>query len=98
MDGVGLLYALMRASGDSVVVEVVDTGKGIPENIQARIFEPFFTTKPHGSGTGLGLDITYRVVVYRHGGHIRVSSKPGKRHLRLNCRCSRRKKPTFSRR
>ncbi|HXE14162.1 MAG TPA: ATP-binding protein [Bryobacteraceae bacterium] len=77
MDGQGLLTIRTRSGADSVIVEIIDTGKGIPENIQNRIFEPFFTTKPQGSGTGLGLDITYRVVVYRHGGHIRLRSAPG---------------------
>ena len=77
MDGCGTLTIRTRPAEQSVVVEVNDTGKGIPETIQSRVFEPFFTTKPQGKGTGLGLDITYRVVVYRHGGHIRVRSKPG---------------------
>jgi signal transduction histidine kinase len=77
MDGCGTLTIRTRPGRESVVIEVNDTGKGIPETIQTRIFEPFFTTKPQGQGTGLGLDITYRVVVYRHGGLIRVRSKPG---------------------
>jgi signal transduction histidine kinase len=77
MDGVGTLILRTRSTPGAVTVEVIDTGKGIPEDIKRRIFEPFFTTKPQGVGTGLGLDITYRVVVFRHGGHIRVRSKPG---------------------
>jgi signal transduction histidine kinase len=60
-----------------VRVEVGDTGPGIPEALRQRIFEPFFTTKPVGQGTGLGLDISYRIVVTRHGGDLTVESQPG---------------------
>lgn len=60
-----------------VVVEVGDTGPGVPEELRTRIFEPFFTTKPTGEGTGLGLDICYRIVTQRHGGRIDVESEPG---------------------
>ena len=58
-------------------VEIGDTGPGIPEELRQRIFEPFFTTKPVGQGTGLGLDISYRIVVARHGGDLKVESEPG---------------------
>jgi signal transduction histidine kinase len=77
MDGRGEVTIRTRHNENRVIVEVADTGRGIPENIQNRIFEPFFTTKSQGKGTGLGLDITHRIVVYRHGGRIRVRSKPG---------------------
>lgn len=77
MEGKGELTIRTRHEEARVIVEVSDTGQGIPENIQSRIFEPFFTTKGQGKGTGLGLDITHRIVVFRHGGHIRVRSKPG---------------------
>ncbi|TQS40271.1 ATP-binding protein [Cryptosporangium phraense] len=60
-----------------VQVEVCDTGPGVPKEIQERIFEPFFTTKPVGEGTGLGLDISWRIVVNRHGGDLTVESVPG---------------------
>ncbi|MFN2197268.1 MAG: sensor histidine kinase, partial [Anaerolineales bacterium] len=62
---------------DSLVVEISDTGEGIPEELQARIFEPFFTSKAPGKGTGLGLDIAYRIVTERHGGHMQFTSEPG---------------------
>jgi signal transduction histidine kinase len=62
---------------DRVRVEVGDTGPGVPEKLRQRIFEPFFTTKPVGQGTGLGLDISYRIVVGRHGGDLTVESRPG---------------------
>ena len=62
---------------DHVLVEIGDTGPGVPPELQQKIFEPFFTTKPVGEGTGLGLDISYRVVTQRHGGDLRVLSQPG---------------------
>jgi signal transduction histidine kinase len=69
--------------GDRVLVEIVDTGPGIPKELQHRIFEPFFTTKPVGEGTGLGLDISYRIVVNGHGGDIGVVSRPGETRFQV---------------
>jgi signal transduction histidine kinase len=60
-----------------LLVEISDTGPGVPAAIQGRIFEPFFTTKPFGEGTGLGLDISWRIVVNKHHGDLRVESVPG---------------------
>ena len=77
MDGKGTLTVTTRRDGGYVVVEIGDDGPGITPEVQARLFETFFTTKPPGKGTGLGLDITWRIVVNRHGGGIRVESKPG---------------------
>jgi signal transduction histidine kinase len=77
MDGQGTLTLRTSLDGDHVRVEVGDTGPGIPEALRQRIFEPFFTTKPVGQGTGLGLDISYRIVVTRHGGDLTVESQPG---------------------
>ena len=62
---------------NEAILEVEDTGQGIPEEIQDRIFDPFFTTKEHKDGTGLGLSIVYNIVK-KHGGHIKVKSVPGK--------------------
>ena len=73
----GTLTVRTGRDDDHVVVEIGDTGIGIPENLQSKIFEPFFTTKPVGQGTGLGLDICYRVVTQRQGGDLRVISHPG---------------------
>jgi signal transduction histidine kinase len=77
MDGDGTLTIRTSLDGDFVRVEIGDTGPGIPAELRQRIFEPFFTTKPVGQGTGLGLDISYRIVVERHGGDLRVESQPG---------------------
>jgi signal transduction histidine kinase len=77
MEGKGTLRVSARPDGDHVVVEVADTGPGMTPDVQARVFEPFFTTKDVGKGTGLGLDISRRVVVDRHHGEIEVASHPG---------------------
>ena len=77
MEGEGTLRASTRTEGEHVVVEVADTGSGMPPDVQARAFEPFFTTKDVGKGTGLGLDISRRIVVERHQGEILIASQPG---------------------
>ena len=77
MDGTGTLTIRTARDDDCVLVEIGDTGPGIPAEIQQRIFEPFFTTKPVGEGTGLGLDIAWRIVVNKHHGDLRVESVPG---------------------
>jgi signal transduction histidine kinase len=77
MDGRGTLTVRTRRDGDHVLVEIGDTGPGIPEAVAAHIFEPFYTTKPVGKGTGLGLDICWRIVVQRHGGDLTFASTPG---------------------
>jgi signal transduction histidine kinase len=76
MEGCGDLVISTRREGDYAVVEITDSGPGIPPEMQSRLFEPFFTNKPVGQGTGLGLDIAYRIVVNRHGGTILVHSQP----------------------
>jgi signal transduction histidine kinase len=62
---------------DNLLVEIADNGPGIPPELRERIFEPFFTTKGVGKGTGLGLVTSFRIVVGRHGGDLRVDSRPG---------------------
>jgi signal transduction histidine kinase len=83
MDGAGTLRLATRAEGDHVVVEIGDTGPGMPPEVAARAFEAFYTTKDVGKGTGLGLDIARRIVVERHGGTITIDSQPGQTVLRV---------------
>jgi signal transduction histidine kinase len=77
MDGDGTLTIRSARDNDHLLVEIGDTGPGVPAEIRDRIFEPFFTTKPVGEGTGLGLDISWRIVVNKHHGDLRVESEPG---------------------
>lgn len=74
----GTITLRSRRDGNWIVVDVEDNGPGMPPEVAARVFEPFYTTKPVGQGTGLGLDISYNIVVNRHRGDIRVFSEPGK--------------------
>jgi signal transduction histidine kinase len=83
MDGRGRLRLSTRADGDDVVVEIGDTGPGMPPEVAARAFEAFYTTKDVGKGTGLGLDIARRIIVERHGGTISIDSRPGETVLRV---------------
>jgi signal transduction histidine kinase len=77
MEGAGILRISTRADGAGVLVEVADTGNGLAEGVREHAFEPFFTTKGVGRGTGLGLDISRRIVVDRHGGEITIGSREG---------------------
>jgi signal transduction histidine kinase len=77
MAGTGTLTVRTAREDDWLLVEFGDTGPGIPAEIKERIFEPFFTTKPVGEGTGLGLDISWRIIVNKHHGDLRVESRPG---------------------
>lgn len=61
-----------------VRIDVEDNGPGMPESVRKRIFEPFFTTKRQGEGTGLGLSVSYFIIVTKHGGGMEVESEPGK--------------------
>ena len=83
MDGAGTLRLATRVEGDSVVVEVGDTGPGMAPEVADRAFEAFYTTKDVGRGTGLGLDIARRIVEERHGGAIAIDSRPGGTVLRV---------------
>ncbi|CAL9628459.1 Adaptive-response sensory-kinase SasA [Streptomyces sp. enrichment culture] len=75
--GEGTLTVRTAREDDRLLVEFGDTGPGIPAEIRDRVFDPFFTTKPVGEGTGLGLDISWRIVVNKHHGSIRFESEPG---------------------
>jgi signal transduction histidine kinase len=77
MNGTGTLTVRTSLDRDHLLVEFGDTGPGVPPEIRQRIFEPFFTTKPVGEGTGLGLDISWRIIVNKHHGDLRVESVPG---------------------
>jgi signal transduction histidine kinase len=83
MDGSGTLTIRTSLDRDQLLVDIGDTGPGVPPDLQKRIFEPFFTTKPVGQGTGLGLDISWRIVVTRHHGDLRVTSVPGDTHFQV---------------
>jgi two-component system NtrC family sensor kinase len=65
------------AENGQVIIKVKDNGTGMPEHIKEKIMQPFFTTKPTGEGTGLGLSLTYDMVVKGHGGTIQVNSVEG---------------------
>jgi len=66
-----------RRKGDLVEVQVRDNGTGIPDHMRPQIFAPFFTTKPPGEGTGLGLSLSYDIMIKQHGGDLAVESEPG---------------------
>jgi two-component system, NtrC family, sensor kinase len=77
LDGQGEIAIETQALDAGVAVRVIDNGPGIPEETIPRMFEPLFTTKPRGEGSGLGLSIVRRIIE-RHGGRIRVESRPGR--------------------
>jgi signal transduction histidine kinase len=83
MGGQGTLTIRTSRAGERLQVEIADTGPGIPPENVDRIFEPFFTTKPVGEGTGLGLDISWRIVVNKHHGDLSVESRPGDTRFRV---------------
>ena len=77
MDGKGSLTISTKLKDDWVVVDIEDSGPGIPDNIREKLFSPFFTTKPMGKGTGLGLNISFNII-QKHKGDIKVFSQPGR--------------------
>ncbi len=83
VEGHGKIGVRAGRENGRVLVEISDDGPGIPEDVRERMFEPFFTTKDVGKGTGLGLDISRRVVVDDHGGDIRVESRPGETRFQV---------------
>jgi C4-dicarboxylate-specific signal transduction histidine kinase len=74
---------------DRLLVEISDNGPGIPEEIQDRVFEPFFISKDVGKGVGFGLDVSYRIVVGRHGGVSASPLNPATPAFRCGCRWKR---------
>jgi signal transduction histidine kinase len=83
MNGSGTMRLRTLAEEDGVVVEVIDDGVGMTREIQAHAFDPFFTTKDVGKGTGLGLDISRRIIDEQHHGQITITSRPGETVLRV---------------
>jgi signal transduction histidine kinase len=78
IDGyVPTLTAATKNLGDSVEIRIRDNGGGISPEVKEKIFNPFFTTKPPGEGTGLGLSLSYDIVVKQHSGSIEVDTQPG---------------------
>ncbi|GHO67982.1 sensor histidine kinase [Ktedonobacter sp. SOSP1-52] len=84
LQGHGQITISTWQDGAFACVEIVDNGPGIPQDIQTRIFEPFFTTKEVGKGTGLGLDIAYRIIVTDHHGDLTLTSRPGETRFRVS--------------
>jgi PAS domain S-box-containing protein len=72
-----VIVVRLSRSDDHLRVEIRDNGPGMEETTRRRVFEPFFTTKPTGEGTGLGLSVSYYIIVDEHGGNMRVDSSPG---------------------
>jgi signal transduction histidine kinase len=72
-----ILAAATRDLGDRVEIKIRDNGSGIPHEVKDKMFNPFFTTKPPGEGTGLGLSLSYDIIVKQHAGSIEVETQPG---------------------
>jgi signal transduction histidine kinase len=89
MHGAGTLRVSAHARDRDVVVEIADSGPGIAPDVLPHVFEPFFTTKDVGRGTGLGLDISRRIVVDRHGGDITVQREGDETVFRVTLPISR---------
>jgi signal transduction histidine kinase len=96
VNGNGKICVSTCREDDQLVVDIVDNGPGIPPDVQARMFEPFFTTKGVGSGTGLGLIISHRIVADRHGGEIEFESQPGETRFKVRLPLHRPAFPTAS--
>ncbi|MDH5403858.1 MAG: ATP-binding protein [Candidatus Heimdallarchaeota archaeon] len=77
LEGKGTIKITTKNYDNFIYIEIEDNGPGIPKEIKDKIFDPFFTTKKQGQGTGLGLDITYKIITQKHRGDIKVISSPG---------------------
>lgn len=71
------VWVITKNGSDGVTISIRDNGNGIPDDIKSKIFQPFFTTKPAGSGTGLGLSMSYDIITKGHQGKLEVESKTG---------------------
>lgn len=87
MDYQGKLTINISQTGEYVVVAIIDSGKGISDEIKSRLFDPFFTTKPQGEGSGMGLDIVKRIID-KHKGKIEVRSLSGDTEFRIHIPCN----------
>jgi len=83
MNGKGKLTIRTSQENNCALIEIIDNGSGIPKELQPRIFEPFFTSKEVGKGSGLGLDISRRIVVEKHQGNLRFESQPGRTNFQV---------------
>jgi signal transduction histidine kinase len=83
MDGQGKITVRTRLEDPWAIVEITDSGPGVPADIQSRIFDPFFTTKAPGQGTGLGLSTTFSIIQEKHHGRIELDSAPGRTTFRV---------------
>jgi signal transduction histidine kinase len=77
MNGNGKITLKTYTQDEWLVIEIIDSGPGIPEEIQSKVFDPFFTTKPPGEGTGMGLNISHNIITQKHNGEMKVKSIPG---------------------
>jgi signal transduction histidine kinase len=78
LQGKGDITIRTHASADAVTVSIEDNGPGIPADVQPRVFDAFYTTKPMGHGTGVGLTVSYNLVVEHHQGDLAIQTEPGK--------------------
>lgn len=76
-DGMGKIRVSTQLDGEWAVIKIVDNGPGVPPDLRLKIFDPFFTTKPIGQGTGLGLSLSYDIIVKKHGGSLSVGDNEG---------------------
>ncbi len=83
MNGKGELTIRTSLENNCVLIEIIDNGGGIPLELQSRIFEPFFTSKEVGKGSGLGLDISRRIIMQKHKGNLHFESQPGKTNFQI---------------
>ena len=72
-----ILIRTELTADQQVLIRIADNGPGMTEEVRDRLFDPFFTTKPVGKGTGMGLSISYQIIVNKHQGKLQCNSAPG---------------------